>query len=98
MHTPPPLTPSHLVHGRRLTQLADNLHYDDYDEPVANYEKRFRYLTEKLKHFADRWKHEYLTELREFHKNHTNRASDVCEGDIVLIKEDNVKGNAWRKG
>ena len=31
-----PLTPSHLVYGRRLTQLADNLHYDDYDEPVAN--------------------------------------------------------------
>lgn len=63
-----PLTPSHLVYGRRLTQLADNLNYDNYHEPVVNYEKRFWYLTEKLKHFSDRWKHEYLTELREFHK------------------------------
>ena len=95
-----PLTPSHLIYGRRLSQLADDLQFDEYDldEPVANYTKRFWYLIKKLNHFSCRWKHEYLTELREFHKNHTDQALDVSTGDVVLIKEDNVKRNAWRMG
>lgn len=95
-----PLTPSHLIYGRRLSQLADGLQFDDcdLDEPVANYTKRFWYLIKKLNHFSGRWKHEYLTELREFHKNHTDNALDVSKGDVVLIKEDNVKRNAWKMG
>ena len=95
-----PITPSHLICGRRLTQLADDLNYEDFDldESIGKYEKRFWYLIEKLKHFSERWKHEYLTELREVHKNHTSLSVDVCQGDIVLIKEDNLKRNASKMG
>ena len=95
-----PLTPSHLICGRRLTQLADDLSNEDFDldESIGKYEKRFWYLIEKLKHFSERWKHEYLTELRDFHKNHTSLSVDGCQGDIVLIKEDNMKRNAWKMG
>ena len=66
-----PLTPSHLVYGRSLTQLADNLHYDDYDEPVANYEKRFRYLTEKPNPLT-------LDVVPEQHKNYSTLCPHVC--------------------
>ena len=55
-------------------------------------------MIEKLEHLSEQWKHEYLTELRDFHKSHTSLSVDVCQGDIVLIKEDNLKRNAWTMG
>ena len=66
-----PLTPNHLLRGRRLSQLASNLEFnvDDIDDNAASYSKRFWYLVKKLNHFASRWKSEYLVDVREFHRN-----------------------------
>ncbi|XP_065063348.1 uncharacterized protein LOC135689914 [Rhopilema esculentum] len=95
-----PLTPFHLMYGHRLSQLADDLDINDLDleESSSAYSKRFCYLIKKLSHFAGRWRREYLTELREFHRNNRNGEIIVSVGDIVLVQEEHVKRNSWKMG
>jgi len=53
-----------------------------------------------IEHFWKRWKTEYLFELRETHKKLTRKNANelIHENYIVLISEENVKRNEWRKG
>ncbi len=88
-----PLTPSHLVYGRRITSLpypmTDNEEINDpdfLDESEAK--KRFKNQALKLQHFELRWKREYLTHLREFHKKTGNNEQSVKVGDVVLVHSD----------
>ena len=68
---PEPLTPSHLLYGRRITRLPyehiTDVHDTDYGD-TSDISKRTRTLAHLLEHFRNRWKCEYLTSLREFHK------------------------------
>ena len=81
-----PLTPAHILHGRRLTRLphegafADELHNLSYcgAEQVRRDAKTQSSL---LEHLAARWKHEYLTSLREFRRG----GQEISVGDIVLV-------------
>ena len=59
---------------------------------------RVKYLNLLISHYETRWKKEYLTELREFHKNN-NRvpAKQINVGDIVLIEE-GLPRCRWRMG
>ena len=57
------LTPSHLMHGRRLQSLPDE-NVEELEEDETNCSKRFRHLTLRLIHFWHRWKKEYLTDLK----------------------------------
>ena len=92
-----PLTPSHLLHGRRLPFLAGNLEFNvDAVEDAATHTKRFCYLVKTLNHFSSRWKQEYLTDLREFHRNRLTGQPNIQKGDVVLIKEENLKRNSWK--
>ncbi|MAG86063.1 MAG: hypothetical protein CMB97_01460 [Flavobacteriaceae bacterium] len=94
-----PLTPSHLLHGRRLPFLAGNLEFNvDAVEDAATHTKRFCYLVKTLNHFSSRWKQEYLTDLREFHRNRLTGQPNIQKGDVVLIKEENLKRNSWKLG
>ena len=61
------LTPSHLIYGRRIQSLPNEIAEDPEEDESSCYE-RFRYLTEKLAHFWKRWRNEYLVNLREFHR------------------------------
>ena len=93
------LTPSHLLVGRRISALSDNVDIDlDIDEDANDYNlsKRFLYLTRKLGHFWKRWRNEYLLGLRETHKMQKNKSNDISKGDIVLVYEDNQKRNVWK--
>lgn len=92
------LTPSNLLYGRRLPFLADNLEFDPYDihDSASSHTKRFWYLVKKLNHFASRWKHECLIDLREVHRSRSKGEKQVQEGDVVLIKEDNLKRSQWQ--
>ncbi len=86
-----PLTPSHLVYGRRITSLPTTddeeiNHLDFLEESEAK--KRFKYQALKLQHFESRWKREYLTHLREFHKKTVNNEQSVKVGDVVLVQSD----------
>ena len=66
------LTPSHLIHGRRIHSLPEVLESEEeFGESSAMYTRRHKYMTKKLQHFWKRWQWEYLTALRESHKNKT---------------------------
>ena len=95
-----PLTPSHLMYGRRLMNLAEGANgvSNGFEEDESNHTKRFLYLMKKLNHFWSRWRREYLVDLREMHKNNGIKESDIAIGDVVLIKEDNVKRGQWKMG
>ena len=95
-----PLTPNHLIYGRRLSQLASNLEFDDdlINENATSYTKIFWYIVRKINHFALRWKNEYLVDLREFHRSKATGKVHIHEGDVVLVKEDNLKRNQWKMG
>ena len=95
-----PLTPNHLLFGRKLPTLAENLDpkFNDLDEDTPSHTRRFWYLKQKLDHFRSRWKHEYLVDLREFHRSKTTGEVEVHKGDIVLVMEDRFKKHQWKMG
>lgn len=41
-----------------------------------------------LHHFKTRWKQEYLTSLREFHRTTGNNMQRISTEDVVLIHDD----------
>ena len=98
-----PLTPSHLIFGKRLMSLPDNFYYaepEDFNPGLShlNANKRLRYLHTVLDHFWNRWRREYLTELRENHRRSKKESSDdVTVGDVVIIHDD-VQRGLWKLG
>ena len=61
-----PLTPSYLLHGRKLSCMPTGIEYGN-DINQDRLSKRFHYLRAKLSHFWQRWQKEYLVGLREVH-------------------------------
>ncbi|XP_028512935.1 uncharacterized protein LOC110232368 [Exaiptasia diaphana] len=93
------LTPSHLVYGRRINSLPDEIiEPDDVVSDEASCRRRFQYMSLKLGQFCDRWHKEYLTGLREHHRvNRSRQGKDIVQvGDVVTVKEDGKKRNKWR--
>ena len=60
--TETPLTPAHLVCGRRLLDLYECDSEIPGEKSLPN---RAKYVKRVLEHFKGRWKSEYLTSLRE---------------------------------
>ena len=52
----------------------------------------------KNSHFWNRWRREYVTDLREFHKMKQTSSINIAKGDMVLIQEENVKRGLWKTG
>ena len=91
------LTPSHLLHGHRLSHLSEGINPEiDHEDDVDNLSRRFLYLTKKLSHFWNRWRKEYLTDLREFHKMQSRKTDSIEIGDLVLLQEDSIKRGQWK--
>ena len=99
-----PLTPSHLLTGRRPLQLAMQSceHKDqDFEETHDTFWKRATNITRVLEQWWKRWKREYLLNLRKQHfLNRNPYPSDVIKtGDIVMIQnENNKKRIFWKMG
>ena len=94
------LTPSHLIYGRRIKGMPNDIvEADDY-RGNDTCEKRFRYWAMRMRHFWNRWRREYLANLREFHRprGETYGVADVQVGDVVTVFEDDVKRNKWKLG
>ena len=90
-----PLTPSHLMAGRRLLSIPDDkiALEDEEKDDHSVLTRRERYLILLLGLFWGRWKKEYLLELREHH-NMSVRRNNLPQsslGDIVTVMDDEGK-------
>ena len=89
-----------MLYGRRLTSLPyRQVEQDELTDPTiedeAQIQKRAKKLALIITHFCSRWKHEYLTSLREFHKTSGNNQQKIKTGDIVLIHDEKPRID-WR--
>ena len=96
-----PLTPSHLLYGRRITALPHPLIADDeWSDPTFNEEPTLvkhlaKWRADLIHHFWNCWRKEYLTLLREFHKATGTIKICIEAGDVVQIHDDTKRIN-WR--
>ena len=90
-----PLTPAHLIYGRRIISLpyphVDEDEIEDPDFINDSEARRAKSQALRLKHFESRWRKEYLTSLREFHKNTGKNEQSVRVGDVVLIHSEKAR-------
>ena len=94
-----PLTPSHLLIGRRVMSLPDPVPDDDSDDDVTadQLNRRSKHLNLTLNRFWKRWRNEYLLELREAHRH--NKGTEVAPvevGDVVVIHSENQPRGFWK--
>ena len=71
---------------------------NDEEESETGLLRRFRYLAKLRIHFWNRWRREYLTDLREHHRGKKESQNKVSIGDVVLVHEDNAKRSNWKMG
>ena len=98
-----PLTPSHLLIGRRVLSLpsyAPHQYEEDLEVSHSSLTRRMKYLDLTLDHFWKRWQTEYLLELRECHLyggsgNNTGH-NTVSVGDVVLVHNEGCPRGLWR--
>ena len=104
----PPLTPSHLLHGRRISQMAEEpveaALDPDFSIPESNtttLDKRMKHMKMVMHHFWSRWQKEYVLELRTACKNSSKFSkypSDVSKGDVVIIYDKEQPRGSWKTG
>jgi hypothetical protein len=98
-----PITPSHLLIGRRILSLPDSICHDAGQEFTLTSRiltHRMTYLNRTLNQFWNRWKREYLLELREAHRlfhNYSTAREWIKIGDIVVIHDVKCQ-NFWSTG
>ena len=104
-----PITPSHLIVGRRILNLPDNLDYvcdlsdSEFTLDTNHATKRVKHLNHVLNHFWKRWRTEYLSSLREVHAHISRRSpgdsnSQISVGEIVIVKDEHLPRGLWKLG
>ncbi|XP_077866221.1 uncharacterized protein LOC144353806 [Saccoglossus kowalevskii] len=102
---PSPLTPSHLLYRRLITQLPHDVIDDDelldpsYGNERSTLQKRAIHLDKLHEHFWQRWRNEYLQTLRERHAQITDRGHSnnvIKVGDVVQVHSDTNKRVNWQ--
>jgi hypothetical protein len=94
-----PLTPSHLISGRRITNMANSSHFEVVSTNNS-LTRRAKHHRELLRHFTNDWRRNYLLNLREnktksYGVNKLN-PTEIAVGDIVLLKSDFTSRNFWK--
>lgn len=96
------LTPAHLLYGRRITTLPhESVDEDEISDPsyapsqATDVLKRSKRVALLIQHFWTRWRQEYLTSLREFHRQSGTNTEKIKVGDVVLIHDDSPRIN-WK--
>lgn len=98
---PQPLTPAHFLIGKRLASLPPKPFTAAGHTTNANREeltRRWKYRQRLVNEFWNRWRKEYLLDLRSAHAQETPRPTPLKEGDLVLIGEDKMPRLTWRTG
>ena len=88
-----PLTPNHLLTMKSRVLLPQPGEFQKADLYLV---KRWRRVQYMVNQFWSRWRKEFLYTLQQRQKWNKPRRN-MRTGDIVLIKEDNVPRNLWRK-
>ena len=92
------LMPSHLIYNWRLLSMSEEAKNDE-EESTTGFLKHFRYLAKLRIHFWNQWRREYLSDLREHHRNRNGSNNlKVRKGEIVLVHEDHVERGQWKMG
>ena len=98
-----PLTPSHLLVGRRVLSLPDNLTYfapedETFEVTDESLQRRAKHLNSVLNHFWKRWSKEYLLDLRDAHRQQKigGTSAPVQIGDIVLVHDQDHPRGFWK--
>ncbi|XP_053403136.1 uncharacterized protein LOC123560655 [Mercenaria mercenaria] len=97
---PEPLTPAHLLYGRRLTTLPYQKSTDDSAMNTnlnsgVDLSRQARLQQKVVHHFRDRWRHEYLTALREHHQTTGINEQKINVGDVVQIHDESPRSQ-WK--
>ena len=95
-----PLTPAHLLHGHRITSLPHTVvEEQDLNDPtygsVTDVSQRAKLQAFLLNQFQARWRHEYLTSLREYHRTTGNNSQRVKPGEVVLVYDESPR-STWK--
>jgi len=94
-----PLTPNHLLFGRNINFESHKNVYDSDFDHITDLNSRLKYINTIFNHYWQRWRIEYVTELREFHKSQKRSGELVLKpNDVVLISEDKISRSLWRVG
>jgi len=89
------VTPNHLLYGRKLSFTAS--------EPatlVQPTRPERDQVVKVIQHFWERWRREYVVNLREHHKlqSRNDRQPSAQIGDVVLIHDAKIPRAMWRMG
>ena len=97
-----PLTPAHLLYGRRITALPHiRVEQDEILDPDYNQngnpeiQKKSKRLALLLQHFWSRWRQHYLKSLTAFHRTTGDNDAAVKVGDVVLVHDEGSRIN-WK--
>ena len=73
---------------------------DEFNPAPDGLTRRARHLNSIINRFWERWRKEYLVELREAHKQRRKGSSNpqVSEGDIVIVHSDEQPRGLWSLG
>lgn len=88
------LTPGHFLIGDSLLSITEpslaNVH--------INRLSRWQRVEQIRHHFWTRWSKEYLSQLQQRSKWKTNTATNLAQGQLVIIREDNLPPLHWLMG
>ena len=90
---PEPLTPAHLIYGRRIVAVPHPVEdHDENADPSYLRDQDMRKVTSRysklIQQFWVWWRKEYLTALCEFHKATGNNQQVIKRGDVVVVHDD----------
>ena len=90
--SPRPLTPNHLLTMKSKVVLSPPGIFPSSDLYCR---KRWRRVQHLANEFWTRWRKEFLLGLKE-HQHWTCPRRDLCIGDIMIVKDDNLPCSSWQ--
>ena len=90
---PEPLTPAHLLYGRRIRQVPHVLNKpEEVEDPTyvsgVSMREKVNKHSAVIEKFWNRWKTEYLTSLREFNRISGHNKEVIKVGDVVIVHDE----------